>query len=227
MEQEYYISSSDREDYDKSELQENKPKKRDPHLMILALQGGICAVILIICLVIKLCFGDMFSQMKNWYDKNMATDVDVKQVLKGQGGPEETAIDIKGGFVLPVQGTLTSSYGYRADPFTSEIAAHNGLDIAAEFDSPIVAALSGKVVKAENGHESYGNYLVLDHGGISTLYGHCNKLLCEVGDAVEVGETIATCGSTGRSTGPHLHFEIRIGQTRIDPTPFLRSVKER
>lgn len=233
MEQDYYVSSENKEEKVLSNADErviSKVKKKlDPHIAIIALQGGICLAVLIACLVIKTFFGGFFSELKTWYDDNMNIDTDVKQVLEGtsangSGGPLETSadtVDLSEGFIMPVSGTLTSSYGYRADPFTGETAAHNGLDIAAESGTPIKAALSGTVTVADYSNGDYGNYIIIDHGGFKTLYGHCDTLCADVGDTVYAGEQIATCGSTGRSTGPHLHFEIRIGDTRIDPTPFL------
>lgn len=223
MEQDYYLPDGNEvEEAPTQDTEESVQKTLNPHLAILAVQGAICLGILLLCLIVRFCFGDLFAEMKDWYQKNMAVDTDVKQVLEGSGGPLESTVDLSAGFVMPVSGQLTSSYGYRADPFTGEVAAHNGLDIAADAGSPIIAALSGVVAEAVYGHNSYGNYLLIDHGGFQTLYGHCETLVAKAGDTVRAGEQIATCGSTGRSTGPHLHFELRIDTTRIDPTPFLQ-----
>ncbi len=227
MEQDYYLPPQEKAEEESSEIKENTQKSTDPHLVILAVQGAICAAVLLFCLIVKLFFGGFFSQMKEWYQNNMAVSTDVRQVLEGTGGPlEQGEPDVQKGFILPMKGKLTSSYGYRTDPFTGEIASHNGLDIAAKKGTEIVTAMDGQVIETANHHASYGNYVVVEHGGFETLYAHCEKLSVSKGDWVNAGERIATCGSTGRSTGPHLHFEIRVGGRRIDPTPFLRAVEE-
>ncbi len=206
-------------------------RKLDPHIAIIAMQSGICLAVILVCLIIKLFFSDFFTDIKKWYDENIDVDTNVKQVTEaentlGSGGPlevvgKEIKTKVGGDFVMPVSGTLTSSYGYRTDPFTGEIALHNGLDIAADEGAPIMAAVSGTVELAKNTTGDYGNYIILNHGGFKTLYGHCKSLEVKKGDIVSAGDVIATCGNTGRSTGSHLHFEVRIGDKRIDPTPFL------
>ena len=118
---------------------------------------------------------------------------------------------------LPVHGNVTSEFGYRLHPIYGTTLFHGGVDIGAELGSDVCAALDGEVVTAEYG-ESYGNYIVVDHGGgFQTVYGHCSKLLVQEGDRVKKGQTIALVGSTGVSTGPHLHFEVRSGGQKIDP----------
>jgi len=225
MEQDY-LSYDEERNQETSEIPK-KTKKFDPHISIFALQGIICVTVIIACLVIKTFFGNFFSEIKTWYDKNMNEDTDVSLVLgdtakNGTGGPLEVGeVDLSKGFVLPVSGVQTSSYGYRSDPFTGEIASHNGIDIAAKKGTEIKAALGGTVEISEKSGGDYGNYIIINHGGFKTLYGHCEKLYAGVGDKVNSGDIIATVGSTGRSTGPHLHFEIRIGDARIDPTPFI------
>ncbi len=130
----------------------------------------------------------------------------------------------------PVFGTLphvSSGYGVRRDPFTGRLARHMGLDIPAPQGAPILASGGGRVVSA--GYRGpYGNAVVIDHGnGLQTLYGHCSKLYVRAGDLVMPRQKIAAVGSTGRSTGPHLHFEmIRDGQ-RVEPGRVLASVLAR
>ena len=117
----------------------------------------------------------------------------------------------------PVQkGIITSLFGIRDGDF------HGGLDIATDLGSDIVAALPGTVEKAEK-NSSYGNYLVIDHGNsIKTLYAHCSLLNVEKGNFVMPGEKIAEAGSTGDSTGPHLHFELLINGIEYDPKTVLK-----
>lgn len=118
---------------------------------------------------------------------------------------------------VPVSGTVTSSYGMRTDPFTGEYRFHAGTDIGAQEGSAIAAALGG-VVEEAGYSESYGYYLIVASSAqLKILYGHCSSLSVEKGDTVARGSKIAEVGSTGRSTGPHLHFEIRIGDSTIDP----------
>jgi len=121
----------------------------------------------------------------------------------------------------PADGLLSSDYGWRRSPFGRTWKFHSGLDIASKRGTPIYAAATGKVIKAEY-NEGYGRHVEIDHGfGISSLYGHCNTLEVEVGAKVSRGDFIATMGSTGRSTGPHLHFEVRLDSHPVDPLDYL------
>lgn len=98
---------------------------------------------------------------------------------------------------------------------------HNGIDIGAKSGSPIFAAGAGKVIFAAYG-SGYGNYIVIDHGDkISTLYGHCSRLLVSAGQEVRQGQRIALVGSTGLSTGPHLHFEVRVNGKPVNPASYM------
>ena len=127
-------------------------------------------------------------------------------------------------FPAPEGIRISSPYGWRIHPVYGYKKFHNGIDIAAAGGTPILAALSGTVTKAR-WSDSYGWYVMIYHGdGMTTLYGHASKLLVEEGDYVERGQQIAKVGSTGVSTGNHLHFEIRIdGETR-DPMDYLPKV---
>ncbi len=98
---------------------------------------------------------------------------------------------------------------------------HPGIDIAADEGTPIDAAASGRVIAA-GPDGGYGNLIVVDNGsGVTTRYGHCSQIYTRVGDAVVAGQPIGAVGSTGRSTGPHLHFEVRLGDTPVDPQRYL------
>ncbi len=121
-----------------------------------------------------------------------------------------------GEYTWPVNG------GYISDPFISN-RNHKGMDIAAPADSEIFAAADGTVIKAGWHNGGYGYYIVVDHGdGHKTLYAHCNELLVNVGQAVTKGQLIALVGSTGRSTGNHLHFEVIFNDARQNPAEYLR-----
>jgi len=123
---------------------------------------------------------------------------------------------------LPIPGAWdASSFGWRKDPFTGQSALHEGVDFSADSGTPIMAAAGGVVVTAEH-HSSYGNVVEIDHGdGLSTRYAHASKLLVKPGAVVKRGQAIAKVGSTGRSTGPHLHFEVRVDGMAQNPNRFL------
>jgi len=121
----------------------------------------------------------------------------------------------------PTEGRITDQFGYRKDPFTRRKSYHSGLDIAADVGTSIKAAASGKVIYADYTYAT-GRTVKIDHGnGFVTVYGHCSKILAEPGQQVKKGEVIAKVGSTGRSTGPHCHFEIHLFGTAIDPLEYL------
>lgn len=117
----------------------------------------------------------------------------------------------------------SSSYGWRIDPFNGNKAFHEGLDFSADTGTPIFAAAGGIVTSAERTPD-YGNIVKIDHGlGLETRYAHASKLLVKVGDRVEKGQIVAEVGSTGRSTGPHLHYEIRLNGNVLDPRKYLNA----
>jgi murein DD-endopeptidase MepM/ murein hydrolase activator NlpD len=123
----------------------------------------------------------------------------------------------------PVDGPVGSGFGFRTDPFNGRAALHAGLDFPAEPGTPIVAAAGGMVVTREF-HPAYGNLLEIDHGnGLLTRYAHIQTLEAPLGALVRRGQRIATVGSTGRSTGPHLHFEVLVDGVPQDPARFLAS----
>ncbi len=133
--------------------------------------------------------------------------------------------DTHNSLIWPVNGTVTSEFGGRSDPINGAASNHGGIDIAVNTGTPVAAALPGIVEKAET-NPFYGNYIIINHSkNVKTLYGHCSNLAVKAGQKVSAGETIAYSGSTGRSTGPHLHFEIRIGGKKTDPRLLLPAQK--
>ncbi|UIP08278.1 M23 family metallopeptidase [Erythrobacter sp. SDW2] len=126
--------------------------------------------------------------------------------------------------VLPASAPMvTSSFGYRRDPFTGRGAMHSGLDFKGPIGAPIYAAAKG-VVTFVGRKSGYGNVVEVSHGnGLMTRYAHMSRFATTVGTRVEAGDIIGAIGSTGRSTGPHLHFEVRINGRAIDPRPFLKA----
>lgn len=121
----------------------------------------------------------------------------------------------------PVDGPIGSGFGFRADPFTGNAALHTGLDFPADIGTPIMAAAGGVVLSA-GPHPQYGQLVELDHGnGLVTRYAHTSRMWVKQGDLVKRGQKIAEVGSTGRSTGPHLHFEVLVEGVQQNPARFL------
>lgn len=164
------------------------------------------------------------------YEKNLAEkqtyinqlDNEIKALAAMFAKEDKTTYS--GTFTFPIPTNvyrITSYYGNRTDPFTGKTAYHSGYDFACSKGTEIYAADSGTVVIAAwNG--GYGNCVTINHGGgIMTLYGHCSEILVSSGDTVKRGDVIAKVGSTGRSTGNHLHFEVRKNGSVIDPAPYI------
>ena len=126
--------------------------------------------------------------------------------------------------MMPVQGARwTSSFGVRSDPFRGRAAMHGGIDMAGPLGTPIYATADG-VVSTADWQGGYGNLVELGHGaGIATRYGHLSRIMVRPGERVTRGQVIALMGSTGRSTGSHLHYEVRIDGRAVNPLPFLQS----
>ncbi|MBQ8001998.1 MAG: peptidoglycan DD-metalloendopeptidase family protein [Clostridia bacterium] len=162
------------------------------------------------------------------YEIAEADEKKIQKQLQEQAAKEakagtQTKYTGTGKFVWPVPAShrVTSKYGYRIHPVYNTRKFHAGIDIGASYGSDIVAAESGTVTVATYG-SGYGKYLVINHGsGITTLYAHCSSLLVKVGDKVSRGQVIAKVGSTGVSTGNHLHFEVRINGATTDPLTYV------
>lgn len=123
--------------------------------------------------------------------------------------------------IWPVKGWVTSGFGMRKSPFTGRKTMHAGIDIATRTGTPIVAPADG-VVSFSGRKGSFGKVLVIDHGyGYNTFYGHCSSLKKKVGDRVKRGDVVAYVGNTGRSTGPHLHYEVRVNGVATNPTKYI------
>jgi len=121
----------------------------------------------------------------------------------------------------PVDGPVGSGFGFRSDPFTGRTALHAGLDFPAETGTQIHAAAGGLVLESA-WHPEYGQVIEIDHGnGLSTRYAHCSKVLVSAGSLVKRGQLVGLIGTSGRSTGPHLHFEVLLDRVPQDPARFL------
>lgn len=161
-------------------------------------------------------------------ESNVTTVSSVQDVQNSEeamgGGDEsidsETDLDViyikkNGSFIKPISGRITSGYGPRT-PTNIVSANHAGVDIGANTGADIVASMEGKV-EVVSTQGDYGNHLKITNGEISTLYAHCSKIVVNEGDSIKQGQKIAEVGSTGRATGPHLHFEIRRNNKTVDP----------
>ena len=126
-----------------------------------------------------------------------------------------------GAMIWPISGSITSEFGWRTHPIFGTSRFHSGLDIAGDYGDPIRAAAGGKVIYA-GWISGYGNAVIIDHGGgVSSLYGHNSSLNVSEGQSVSQGQVIAYCGSTGNSTGPHCHFEVRENGEPVSPYGYL------
>ncbi len=132
--------------------------------------------------------------------------------------------DYKGGtMVWPINGhyTITSNYGMRVHPITGVYKLHTGVDISATIGDNFTAMANGIVVKAEY-NSAYGNMVIIDHGGgVQTLYAHGSQIIAQVGQEVKAGDVILKVGSTGYSTGPHAHFEVRVNGSPVNPLDYV------
>lgn len=157
-----------------------------------------------------------FDRMK----KDLLVDVNDLDVLGETLDSRRLLLEsVPGGW--PVRGILSSVFGVRISPFTQTPVFHHGLDIVAQTGTPVLASASGVVVKS--GYEAqYGNVIVVDHGaGYRSVYAHMSSSSVEEGAFVNRGEEVGKVGSTGRSTGPHLHYEVRVNGLPVNPARFL------
>jgi murein DD-endopeptidase MepM/ murein hydrolase activator NlpD len=153
-------------------------------------------------------------------DQLQAESDQITALLKNVSG-SGTAPHGKGVLGWPVNGEVTSGFGYRMHPIFHVRKMHTGVDISAGMGTPIKAAAAGTVIFA-GWRGGYGQAVIISHGnGLATLYAHQSKLLVSVGDKVKRGEVIGKVGSTGYSTGPHLHFEVRVNGNPVDPMGYL------
>lgn len=158
------------------------------------------------------------------YAELQATSQDIEARIRArqqQGASAGQVVHGSGVFIWPTSGPITSPFGYRIHPIFGTQIYHSGIDIGVDTGTPIVAADSGVVVEAD-WLGGYGYAVVIDHGnGLSTLYGHNSELAVSPGQSVQQGQVIAYAGSTGYSTGPHCHFEVRVDGSPVDPMGYL------
>ena len=155
------------------------------------------------------------------YEELMAASAEVASMIRRSNMTYSGAPAGAGGMIWPLDGPVTSEFGWRTHPIFGTARFHSGLDIGGDYGLPIYAAASGTVIHA-GWISGYGNTVIIDHGGgVTTLYGHNDSLNVGVGQTVSQGQVIAMCGSTGNSTGPHCHFEVRENGEPVSPYNYL------
>lgn len=225
-------------------MQKDNEKKIDYKLSYLIAQLVMCIFLILLILSLRF-FGVIDGEkMGNWYKENFGQQTKIETVTEESDEQSDlsfsydenknainTSLDLTNtkkllktnvnmnSIIWPVNnGKITSDFGLRSDPFTAKASYHKGLDIAVNMGTPVVAAASGKVIRAGYEKDGYGNFAVVEHSsGFMTLYAHCSRVSVKTGDSVNAGQTIALSGSSGRSTGPHLHFEVRLHGTLLNP----------
>ncbi|MBP9989741.1 MAG: M23 family metallopeptidase [Ruminococcus sp.] len=232
----------------KQEVVENKSAKSPVNVTLIQL--AVCAFVILIVVAVGKFSPDTYTAIKEEYSKVMSVDMDSADVLESVKGAvnvvnasahesvEKTDAQNKetttqkavaamakafslDDVAVPVHGTITSRFGNRTNPISGVYTQHTGVDIAASSGTEIHAAYDG-VVKSTGEDGRAGKYVKLTHIDSSeTLYCHCSKILVSEGETVRAGDTIALVGSTGWSTGPHLHFEIHVDGERINPLEYL------
>lgn len=209
--------------------------KRDFFTHIIAVQILVVALLMGGLFAVKKISPANFEILKKSYSQIMENDMTVKEVWAkirnysySQGGDDISVFSPQTGtsfspyyisseICVPVSGSISSPFGYRINPVTRTFSFHSGLDIAADEGEKIKAAYYGTVTKVDYDDVS-GKYIELTHSdGLVTRYLHCSEIIAEEGMVVRSGETIALVGSTGRSTGPHLHFVIEIDGEKVNP----------
>ena len=163
--------------------------------------------------------GTLRSQQQQLESDLQAESDRIAQLARDGGGGAPMG---NGTFIAPVNAPITSPFGYRTDPVTGAQAFHAGLDYGASCGTPIRAAGTGVVISAGFNSGGYGNMTLINHGGgMSTLYGHQSSIIVSAGQNVSQGQVIGYVGSTGKSTGCHLHFEVRVNGNPVDPRGYL------
>lgn len=165
------------------------------------------------------------AELRKEYDEldreSDALAAQIRSLQASRRGTRQEVSPYRGSFLRPVSGRITSGFGMRFHPILKQNRMHNGIDFAAPTGTPIISVAPGVVLSAGY-RRGYGNTVVIDHGGgMSTLYAHCSRLFVSEGQRVTRGQRIAAVGSTGLSTGPHLHFEVRIDGRPVDPRRYL------
>ncbi len=165
--------------------------------------------------------GDWLSETRAILDKADYQLGQLEERLCALNAEPGSGVDMGEDVLWPVKGRITSGFGTRRDPFDGSKRFHEGVDIAAPFDTDVVVIADGIVIEARR-HGGYGNMILVQHAGNrKTLYGHLRRLKVDVGERVTRGQVVGTVGSTGRATGPHVHFEVLENDRAVDPVKSL------
>ena len=155
------------------------------------------------------------------YQEEMAASRRVEQLIRNIERGNKAVVKSSGSMIWPASGPLTSNFGWRIHPIYGSSIFHSGVDIGADYGDTVAAA-DGGVIIYSGWMSGYGKTIIIQHAnGITSLYGHCSALLVSTGQQVSKGQAIARVGSTGNSTGPHLHFEVRVNGSPVNPGNFL------
>lgn len=230
----------------REEKTEKKPRQAALHLSVVAVQSIACCVAVLSAMLLRVAGGDAYHSLRQSFrqalirnewvsaiaflldgDPREKVEKEEKTDVKDDGFTNEEAARLTGSSetveaVAPLaSGVLTSGYGERIHPINGTKEFHTGVDIAAPLGTDLLAAYDGTV--AEVGEDSQlGKYVRMDHGGgVEILYGHCQEIVAEQGMAVRAGERVALVGSTGVSTGSHVHIRVRVDGNACDPAVWL------
>lgn len=220
--------------------QENLNKSRPKAQLLLLIQIILCILSIIFMIATKYVFPNLFTCIKDWYTTSLNDSILTPAIVENQYKQEEidkieenqdmtktSSIDDDKNITsnqtmfTPVEGIVTSDFGERIDPATGKKKFHKGIDIAAPKNTLIKCALNGKVIKVGN-NSSYGKHIIVEHdNNIRTLYAHCNKIIVDEDKQITAGQEIALVGSTGDSSGNHLHFEVIVDDKCQDPNLYI------
>ena len=169
---------------------------------------------------------DREAELEEWLDQLEADSQQIEAILAAPETPMAPSTGTppvgSGQLLWPTSGPLTSPFGYRVHPIFGDTRLHAGIDIGAPYGAPVYAADTGRVSYA-GAMSGYGNVIVIDHGGgLATTYNHLSAFGTSVGASVTRGAHIGSVGCTGYCTGPHLHFEVRVNGTPVDPMSYLQ-----
>ncbi len=209
----------------------NEKKRQRKEWSVLAVQTAVGGILLLLVLLLRFVGGEVYDNVRIWFQTTVTEDTFLKAEADGQGGeflPPDTALVVAVPLPSTVKphpllygGNRTSDFGYRTDPLRGGAAFHTGVDIAAPRGTPLYAVCDATVLQAGK-DDSYGNYLVLSvESGVQLWYAHCDSVCVEIGQIVNAGETVATVGSTGDSTGPHVHFMLKRDGIVYDPSVWI------
>lgn len=207
-----------------------KVSKYNYEISIFVVQIAVVVILIVAIFIVKFINIDWFNTVRGFYIGNFTLDTNADEVLSDEEAVNENTVQVMSLaqsyanrpaqklLINPLKNiTITSAYGWRNSPIDGKREFHKGIDLSGETGDEIYATADGEVILSQHSY-SYGNYIIIKHAnGIETLYAHCEKLYKEVGESVSAGENIASVGSTGRSTAPHLHYEIIINGQNVNP----------